>query len=123
LERRADELRKIADPKVQLWGTGRVFREFLHVDDLADAALFLLQRYDSEEIINIGCGEDQTIYQLAEVMQQVVGFVGEVVWDSTKPDGTPKKQLDVTRLTALGWQPSINLHDGLRTVYSHYCQR
>jgi len=121
LGRHQGGLRTIADPKVQLWGTGKVFREFLHVDDLADGCMFLLQHHDSENIVNIGCGQDQTIAQLAALTQQIVGFDGEVVWDSTKPDGTPKKQLDVSRLTAMGWQPSISLEQGLRAVYHHYC--
>jgi len=122
LVRGASGLRKNSDPKVQLWGTGKVFREFLHVDDLAAACMFLLQHYDSDAIVNIGCGEDQTIQQLATLTQQTVGFAGEVVWDSSKPDGTPKKQLDVSRLTAMGWSPSISLKDGLKSVYNHYCK-
>ncbi|MDX8413761.1 MAG: GDP-L-fucose synthase [Mariprofundales bacterium] len=123
LERSTSDLRKTADPKVQLWGTGKVFREFLHVDDLAAACIFLLQHHDNDAIVNIGCGEDQTIQQLAALTQQTVGFDGEVVWDSSKPDGTPKKQLDVSRLTAMGWSPSISLKDGLKTVYDHYCKQ
>ena len=122
LERSGDGFRQVAEPRVQLWGSGKVLREFLHVDDLARACLFLLQHHDSEQIINIGCGEDQTIARLAAITQQVVGFDGEVVWDSSKPDGTPKKQLDISRLAAMGWQPSISLPEGLAAVYRHYCQ-
>jgi len=122
LARGSDGLRKIAEPKVQLWGTGKVLREFLHVDDLARACLFLLQHHNSAQIINIGCGQDQTIRQLAQVTQQAVGFTGEVVWDSSKPDGTPKKQLDITRLSAMGWKPTITLQEGIAAVYRHYCQ-
>jgi len=123
LQRMEEGFRAIAEAKIQLWGSGKVLREFLHADDLAAACLFLLQHYDQEEIINIGCGEDQTIRQLAEIVQRVVGFDGEVVWDSSKPDGTPKKQLDVTRLTAMGWRPTIGLEDGIRAVYRLYCDR
>ncbi|MDQ6951825.1 MAG: GDP-L-fucose synthase [Mariprofundales bacterium] len=121
LQRVEESFHTIAPPQMQLWGTGNVMREFLHVDDLAAASLFLLQNYDREEIINIGCGEDQTIRQLAEIVQRVVGFDGEVVWDASKPDGTPKKQLDVTRLTTMGWRPTIGLEDGIRAVYRLYC--
>ncbi|MDX8409207.1 MAG: GDP-L-fucose synthase [Mariprofundales bacterium] len=122
LQRVAETFHTTAPPQMQLLGTGNVMREFLHVDDLAAASLFLLQSYDREEIINIGCGEDQTIRQLAEIVQRVVGFDGEVVWDASKPDGTPKKQLDVSRLTTMGWRPTIGLEDGIRAVYRLYCQ-
>jgi len=122
LTRASDGFKAIAPPKVQLWGTGKVLREFLHVDDLAAACLFLLQHYHAEPIVNIGCGVDQTIGQMAEIVRQVVGFEGEVVWDSGKPDGTPKKQLDITRLTTMGWQPTITLKQGLAAVYRDYCQ-
>jgi GDP-L-fucose synthase len=108
-------------PTVILWGSGSPYREFLHVDDLADACLFLVQNYDDEEIVNIGVGEDITIKALAELVQQVVGFDGDVVWDTSKPDGTPRKLMDVSKLTQLGWQAKIELEHGIRGVYQQYC--
>ncbi|HYD35472.1 MAG TPA: GDP-L-fucose synthase [Vitreimonas sp.] len=107
-------------PSVTLWGTGEVFREFLHVDDLADACLFLMENYDSSEIINIGTGQDMTIKQLAETVQEIVGYEGEIKWDRNKPNGTPRKQLDMTKLTALGWKPKIQLATGLQKVYDWF---
>jgi GDP-L-fucose synthase len=105
------------DTSVTLWGTGSPFREFLHVDDLAEACVFLMEKYDSPELINVGVGEDVTVRELATLVANVVGFAGEVVWDKSKPDGTPRKQLDVSRLTALGWRARIPLEDGLRRTY------
>jgi len=107
-------------PKVILWGSGSPYREFLHVDDLADACLYLIQHYDGEEIINIGVGEDITIKALARLVQQVVGFDGEVVWDASRPDGTPRKLMDVSKLTQLGWQASISLEEGIAGIYQCY---
>jgi GDP-L-fucose synthase len=108
-------------PKVILWGSGSPYREFLHVDDLADACLFLMQSYDDEEIVNIGMGEDITIKALAQLVQQVVGFDGEVIWDASKPDGTPRKLMDISKLKQLGWQAKIELEHGIRLVYQEYC--
>jgi GDP-L-fucose synthase len=105
---------------VAVWGTGTPRREFLHVDDLADACLFLLERYDSPEIVNIGCGEDVTIRELAETVCQVLGFQGALVFDPSKPDGTPRKLLDMTKLFALGWRPTISLRDGIRDAYQWF---
>jgi GDP-L-fucose synthase len=116
LLRKAHEA-KSRNEKLVVWGTGKPRREFLHVDDLAAACLLLLERYDSPEIINIGCGEDVTIRELAELICDVVGFDGELVWDKTKPDGTPRKLLDVTRIRALGWQPTIPLRQGIAQTY------
>ncbi len=110
-----------ASPKVVLWGSGSPYREFLHVDDLADACLFLMQSYDDAEIVNIGVGEDITIKALAELVQQVVGFDGDVVWDDSKPDGTPRKLMDVSKLKQLGWQAGIDLEQGIHDVYLEYC--
>jgi len=107
-----------AATKVVLWGTGSPRREFLHVDDLADACLFLMRSYSDEQIVNVGVGEDVTIRELAELVQEIVGFDGEVVWDGTKPDGTPRKLMDVSRLHAMGWQARISLEDGIRQVFS-----
>ena len=116
LLRKAHEAKSRND-KLVVWGTGKPRREFLHVDDLAAACLLLLEKYDSPEIINIGCGEDVTIRELAELICDVVGFDGELVWDKTKPDGTPRKLLDVTRIRALGWQPRIPLREGIAQTY------
>jgi GDP-L-fucose synthase len=107
---------------VTLWGSGSPMREFLHVDDLAAACLHLLENYDDPMPINVGTGTDLTIRELAELVQAVVGFEGEIVWDTSKPDGTPKKQLDVSRITALGWQPSISLRDGIASTYKWYLE-
>ena len=106
-------------PSVILWGTGAPRRELLHVDDLADAGVYLMNHYDESEIINIGWGRDQTILELAQMVSEIVGFKGDIKWDSTKPDGTPQKLLDVTRQAKLGWQPAITLKDGTR----FQCQR
>jgi GDP-L-fucose synthase len=105
---------------VTLWGTGSPRREFLHVDDLAAAVLHLLEHYDDEQTINVGTGQDVTIRELAQTIADVVGYRGEVVWDDSKPDGTPRKLLDVTRLRALGWQPQIGLRDGIASTYDWY---
>lgn len=104
-------------PTVTLWGTGTAMREFLHADDLARACLFLMETYDSPDIVNIGTGEDVTIRALAETVSEIVGYEGELVWDTSKPDGTPRKRLDVSRLHALGWHHTICLEDGIRDVY------
>jgi GDP-L-fucose synthase len=103
-----------------VWGTGKPRREFLHVDDLASACLLLLEKYESSEIINIGCGEDITIRELAELICDVVGFDGELVWDTTKPDGTPRKLLDITKIRALSWQPTISLRQGIAQTYEWF---
>lgn len=106
--------------EVMLWGSGRPRREFLHVDDLAEAVLFLLENYDEPETINVGVGEDLTIRELAEMVADVVGFEGEIVQDLTKPDGTPRKLLDVSRINALGWHARTPLREGIRTTYAWY---
>ena len=106
--------------EVVVWGSGAPRREFLHVDDLADACLFLMRNYDDPEIVNVGCGEDLSIGELAELMREVTGFAGEIVFDSSKPDGTPRKLLDVSRLSALGWRYSIPLKEGLAQTYRWY---
>jgi GDP-L-fucose synthase len=105
-----------------VWGSGQPRREFLHVDDLAAACLFLLEKYDSPEIINIGCGEDISIRELAELICDVVGFKGELAWDTTKPDGTPRKLLDVSKVHALGWRHSIPLREGVARTYEWFLQ-
>ena len=105
---------------VELWGTGAPFREFLYVDELADACYFLMQNYNEPEIVNIGTGEDITIKELADLVRSIVGFDGEIIWDTTKPDGTPKKQLDVTKLNSLGWKSSFSLKEGIEKTYKWY---
>jgi GDP-L-fucose synthase len=109
---------------VALWGTGGPRREFLHVDDLAEAAVYLLEHVAAADLpdgmVNVGTGHDQTICELAELTQRVVGHTGPIEWDASKPDGTPQKQLDVSRVTALGWQPRIGLEEGIRSTYEWY---
>lgn len=106
--------------QVSLWGTGLPKREFLYVDDLARACLFLLENYDSPDTVNIGFGEDVTIRSLAEIVAQEVGFEGAIVQDTSKPDGTPRKLLDVSRLSALGWAPEVELREGIKLTYSWF---
>ncbi|MFI5677340.1 GDP-L-fucose synthase family protein [Streptomyces cellulosae] len=107
-------------PKVVNWGTGTPRREFLHVDDLALACQILLERYDGDAPVNVGTGEDLTIRELAEMVASVVGYEGAVEWDPLQPDGTPRKVLDISRITALGWKPEISLRDGIRSTYEWY---
>jgi GDP-L-fucose synthase len=120
LLRKAHEAKVREDENLMVWGTGEPRREFLHVDDLAGALLLLLLKYDSPEIINVGCGEDITIRDLAELICDVVGYEGELVWDTTKPDGTPRKLLDVTKICALGWKPTIALRQGIAQTYQWF---
>jgi GDP-L-fucose synthase len=120
LLRKTHEAKTRHDTKLVVWGSGKPRREFLHVDDLASACLLLLEKYDSPEIINVGYGEDVTIRELAELICDVVGFDGELVWDITKPDGTPRKLLDTTKIRALGWQPSIALRQGIAQTYEWF---
>ena len=110
----------VSGGSVTVWGTGAPMREFLHVDDLASAVLHLLRVYDSPETINVGTGVDVTIRELASTIADVVGYTGQVVWDSSKPDGTPRKLLDVSRLRALGWEPRIGLREGIASTYEWY---
>jgi GDP-L-fucose synthase len=117
LMRRFHEARVAGKDSVTVWGTGNALREFLHVDDMAGAALLCFDRYDEEEIVNIGSGEEVTIAQLAAHMARVTGFSGRIVFDAAKPDGTPRKALDIRRLKALGWQPSVTLAEGLTQTY------
>ena len=107
-------------PTVQLWGSGSSYREFLHADDLADACLYLMNHYDSEDIINIGVGSDVNIKSLAELVRNIVGFDGKVVWDTSRSDGTPRKLMDVNRIHSLGWRHKIQLEDGIEQAYAAY---
>jgi GDP-L-fucose synthase len=119
-------IRKFHDAKareaewVTLWGTGSPKREFLHSDDLGRACLFLLENYDDDVAINVGFGEDISIIELAELIQSIVGFEGKIKWDSSKPDGTPRKLLDVSRIKELGWSPTISLRGGIESTYKWY---
>jgi GDP-L-fucose synthase len=122
LIRRFHEARVNDAASVIVWGTGEPRREFLHVDDLADALLFLMTNYDGEELVNVGWGEDLSIRELAELIKKVVGFKGAIEFDSTKPDGTPRKLLDTTRLSQLGWRPRVGLEAGLRSTYAWFIQ-
>jgi GDP-L-fucose synthase len=120
LIRKFHDAKTQGSPSVSLWGTGSPKREFLHSDDLGRACLFLLENYDDDVAINVGVGEDIPIKELAELIQSTVGFSGAVEWDSSKPDGTPRKLLDVSRITALGWNPQISLEDGIRSTYEWF---
>lgn len=117
LIRKFHEAKEARRPSVEVWGTGSPKREFLHADDLADACCYLMEHYDGAELVNIGTGEDISIRELAELVQRTVGFEGELVWDSSKPDGTPRKLMDVGKLHGLGWKHRIELEEGLRAVY------
>ena len=120
LLRKAHQAKTQKDRKLTVWGSGKPRREFLHVDDLASACLLLLEKYDSSEIINVGSGEDISVRELAKLICEVVGFDGDLAWDATRPDGTPRKLLDVTKLRALGWKPSIPLQDGIARTYEWF---
>lgn len=121
-------LRKLHDAKISnakevvMWGTGSPKREFLHVDDTADACVHLMETYDGDEIVNIGTGEDISIKELAEMIKEIVGFEGEIINDTTKPDGTPRKLLDVSRLHSLGWKHKIPLKDGIKMTYDWFLE-
>ena len=118
LLRRFHEAARRGDQEVVMWGTGQPLREFLHADDLAAACLLLLRDTDEAELINVGAGADQSIRAIAELVAEIVGFGGTITHDLSKPDGTPRKIMDIERIRALGWQPSISLRDGLRGVYA-----
>jgi GDP-L-fucose synthase len=120
---RYTEAARINQTSVKNWGTGLARREFLHVDDLAEACLFLLRNYDEDEHINVGSGADVTIKELANIVSRQVGYEGETIWDQSKPDGTPRKLLDVSKLKALGWQSSIQLEEGIASAILDYSSR
>lgn len=122
LLRKAHEAKMSGARELVVWGSGQPRREFLHVDDMAAACLFLLRNYDSPEIVNVGCGEDVTIRELAELVCDVVGFDGELTFDASKPDGTPRKLLDVSRLAGLGWRPTISLREGIAGTYEWFLE-
>jgi GDP-L-fucose synthase len=120
LIRRYVEARDSGVSQVVNWGTGSPRREFLHSDDLARACLTLLDRYDGDEHVNVGTGSDLTIRELAQMVARIVGFEGRTEWDSSKPDGTPRKVLDVSRMQALGWRPRVDLEVGVAQIVSDY---
>jgi GDP-L-fucose synthase len=117
LIRKFHEAKQQSAETVSIWGTGTPRREFLHVDDLADAILYLLRTYDEEAFVNIGWGEDVSIRELAELVMSVIGYRGRLVFDTSRPDGTPRKLLDTSRLRSLGWSPKITLEDGIQSTY------
>lgn len=121
LIRKVHEAKKSGAASIPVWGSGRVRREFLHTSDLADACLFLLENYDDPGLVNIGCGEDVSIRELAETVCDVLGFSGGLEFDTTKPDGTPRKLLDISKIKALGWTPKISLRDGIADAYGWFC--
>ncbi len=118
LIRKFHEAKQNGNPSVEVWGSGSPLREFLHVDDLADACFYLMQNYDEKDFLNIGTGKDISIKDLALLIKEIVGFEGELTWDATKPDGTPRKLMDVGRLTDLGWTAQISLRDGITSTYN-----
>ena len=122
LMRKFHEAKASGAAEVVVWGTGSPRREFLYVDDLADAALFLMRNYSGEELVNVGCGEDLTILELARTVGEVVGFKGELRFDTSKPDGTPRKLLDVSRLSAMGWKSQVPLREGLERTYRWFLE-
>ncbi len=123
LMRKMHEAKEQGQPSVIVWGSGSPRREFLHVSDLAAASIFLMARYDDPAPINVGVGEDVTILELAHTIADVVGFTGKLEFDATKPDGTPRKLLDISRLRELGWAPKISLEDGLRQTYAWFVEQ
>jgi GDP-L-fucose synthase len=123
LIRKFHEAKTAGAPTVTCWGTGAPLREFLYVDDLAEACIFLMENYSREDFLNAGCGSDVTIKELAETIQRIAGYAGEIVWDTSKPDGTPRKLMDSSRLFALGWRPKINLEAGIRLAYDDFLKR
>lgn len=120
LIRKFHEAKESGSPSVEVWGTGTPKREFLFADELADACIFLMNNYDERELVNIGAGEDVSIKELVELIQEVVGFEGEVEWNTDMPDGTPRKWMDVSKLTDLGWKRSIELRQGIEMTYADF---
>ncbi len=122
LIRKFHEAKVNGSPTVEVWGTGSPLREFLYSDDLADACYFLMQHYDGEDFVNVGTGEDLSIKALAELVKETVGFEGELVWNTSKPDGTPRKLMDVSKLHGLGWKHRVDLPEGIRKVYEKFVE-
>lgn len=122
LIRKFHEAKTAENKQITLWGSGKPRREFLHSDDLADACLFLLENYSGDVALNVGTGTDVSIKELAELIAEVTGYEGEILWDTTKPDGTPRKLLDVSKINALGWEAKIELPAGIKSTYSWYLE-
>ena len=122
LIRRFHEAKEANLPSVSCWGTGKALREFLYVDDLADACLFLMNNYSGDETVNVGTGKELSIKELTELVAKVVGYEGEIQWDSTKPDGTPRKLLDVSKLENLGWKYTVELEEGVKLAYQDFLE-
>ena len=122
LIRRFHEAKEAGLPSVSCWGTGKALREFLYVDDLADACLFLMNNYSGDETVNVGTGKELSIKELTELVAKVVGYEGEIQWDSTKPDGTPRKLLDVSKLENLGWKYTVELEEGIKLSYQDFLE-
>jgi GDP-L-fucose synthase len=120
--RRLHDAKEMKAPSVSIWGSGKPRREFLHVDDLADALLFLMRTYDRPDLINVGWGRDHTILELAETIADVVGYSGSLKFDTSKPDGAPQKLLDTARINRLGWHPRIRLVDGVKSTYEWFSE-
>jgi GDP-L-fucose synthase len=120
LIRKVHEAKQSGAKSIAVWGSGNPRREFLHTDDLADASLFLLEKYDQPDLVNIGCGEDVTIRELAETVCDVLGFDGSLEFDASKPDGTPRKLLDISKIKSLGWSPKISLREGIADAYDWF---
>ena len=123
LIRKFHEAKQEGKPYVEVWGSGKPRREFLHVDDLAEACLFLMQKYDESEIVNIGTGSDLSIEELAELIKETIGYAGYIKYDSSKPDGTLLKLLDASRINKLGWQPKIKLAEGIKATYDNFVKK
>ena len=123
LIRKFHDAKASAAPSVTCWGSGSPLREFLFVDDLARACVFLMENYSEEQFINVGYGSDVSVRELAETVKRIIGFNGDIVWDSSKPDGTPRKLMDSSRLFALGWRPQVNLEEGIRLAYADYLRQ
>jgi GDP-L-fucose synthase len=122
LMRKMVEAKRAGAPTVTIWGSGKPLREFLHADDLAQACLFLMEHYSQPGPINVGTGRDISIRELALLIKDVVGYEGELAFDASKPDGTPRKLMDVSRIMALGWSPGISLREGIESTYQWYLQ-
>ena len=118
--RKFHEAKINSQASVELWGSGTPMREFLHADDLADACVYLMETYSEPELVNIGTGQDVTIKELAEMIQKTIGFEGKINWNTDKPDGTPRKLMNVDRLHGLGWKHKVDLQDGLEMVYAEF---
>jgi GDP-L-fucose synthase len=122
LIRKFHEAREQGAENVTIWGDGSPLREFLYADDLADACLYLMENYNDKQFVNVGCGEDLSIADLASIVKRVLGYDGDMVFDTSKPNGTPRKLMDVSRLFATGWRPKVGLEEGIALAYQDFLQ-